>query len=184
MMVTEDSIYRIEAYLDGALGPAEAAALADRLDRDPALRRALEELRAHRAIRVAAWQNLEGTPDEVEQVAGRFKAAALRQQAAESRWRLMRWVSAAAAVAAIGFGVGWTGRTLMAPQAAPIPVAHTVPDDSGFRVAVTDAYGNVIAVQQFGSFDDARAFSRDLHEWQNRQERVVAGQVLLVGDRF
>ena len=183
-MVTEDSIYKVEAYLDGALPPAEAAELATRLERDPALRRTLEDLGAQRAIRVAAWQHLEGTPGEVEQVADRFLAAARRQQAAESRLRLVRWISAAAAVAAIGFGMGWTGRTLMAPQGAPAPVAHAAPDDSGFRVAVTDAYGNVIAVQQFASFDDARAFSRDLHEWQNRQERLTAGQVLLVGDRF
>ena len=54
-MVTEESIYRLEAYLDGALDSVETAKLLDRLEREPALRAALAELKACRSLREATW---------------------------------------------------------------------------------------------------------------------------------
>lgn len=184
-MVTEESIYRLEAYLDGALDSVETAKLAVRLEREPALRAALADLEAFRSLRGTTWEALEGTACEGAAVADRFVAAAVRRQETGRRLRTAGWISAAAAVVAIGFGIGWSSRTIMAPQpAAPMVRGAPPAAENGYRVALTDSVGNVIAVQRFGSFDDAQRFTRDLNEWQDRREQLTEGQVLLVGDRF
>ncbi len=181
-METEKTIYQLEAYLDGALQPEAAEALADRLQREPSLQKLADELRTQRALRSHVWASLEGTASEAEAVATRFAAAARQWETSERRWRSLRWISAAAAVILLGFGIGWTGRALM--HSPVMPGSIVTSEEGGYRVAVTDTDGNIIAVQQFGTIDDAQRFSQELQDWQDRRQRLTEGQILLVGDRF
>lgn len=183
METSSDQIELLEQYLDGALEPAAAAALEARVSADAALRRALEQLRLERDLRVRVFASLEGDDRDANAAAERFAASVTRRESMRRLARMARFAAAAAAVVLIGFGIGWTGRSALQPAPAPIaPVAQG--ETAPYRVAVTDARGNVIAVQSFPSIEEAQRFSRDVQDWQDSRRQLREGRVLLVGDRF
>jgi anti-sigma factor RsiW len=186
MTGVDSELEQLEAYLDGALAPGERAALEERVDRDRALAEELDELRAARMTRAAVWGSLEPTQIEIERLVAFVGAAARRDEVWRKRNNALKWVSAAAASILIGVGAGWFGRTVMAPSApAPLTPMATAPMEQNlFRVAITDESGNVLAVQKFDSIDSAREFTSDVQQWQQRQQQVQDGNLILVGDRF
>lgn len=195
MAVAEADIELLETYLDGELSPHEARELEERLQRDPRLAMELDELRAERAMRAAVWHHLEGDDRTVAQVQSNLDRALLREQVREATWRrrsgALRWVGAAAASIVIGIGLGWTGRALMddnrtapGPSLASGPAPAVTVEGGGYRVALTDEAGNIVAVQRFDSLEAARQFTVDLRQWQQRREQVRTANVVLVGDRF
>lgn len=177
----EEQLELLEACLDGELPSGEAESLRARLGREPGLAAELDQLRAERASRVAAFAGMEGD----EGIADRLIARARVQvdAPAKRQWR-MPWRYAAAAAAAclvLGFVAGQWLDMQDAPGITRLtPVAH----ESSYRVAITDEDGQVIAIQKFDSLEQATEFSDDLRQWQERQEQIRNGQVIVRSAHF
>jgi hypothetical protein len=190
MPMTEQDQQLLDAHLDDALSPIDAEHLRIRLAAEPDLAAALQDSRAERAVRQAAWQ---ATESETSADSSALVDRVLRAgRAHERRRRLIRGSGAVAAAAAC-FAAGWFGRGVEAPQAVPTvarmgtPAPRTpVAGPGTFQVALTDAAGNVLAVQTFSQLDEARRFAADLTAWQSQQQQPLAqpGRMLLISDEF
>ena len=195
----------LESYLDGELSPAEIVGLERRVRAEPDLADALARLNAEFAVRQAVWKSLEPTEPEQLRLA-RCVAASTRHVAVRHRLaRLSRFAGAAAACVAVGFLAGWVGRgnaTAHAGTSGPSeinrarlvqPVNGTGPGTTGgaeetaaadpkaaepyvYQVALTDADGNITAVQKFDNLKDARNFAAEVGRWQARQLQLQDGQ--------
>jgi anti-sigma factor RsiW len=177
--VSDEDLELLENYLDGALPPGEAERVSRRLALDPVWARALEQLRAERAVRHEAWRSME--PDaETADAAGR---AAVDNALHADRWarasRLARRASAVAAGLLIAFAGGWVAR-----GRAPAPAAPTSPPVE-IQVALTDEGGRIIAVQHFSDPRRAREFAEDVGRWQSgRRQQEQPGDFSQVSDEF
>jgi anti-sigma factor RsiW len=180
MAANEDQLERLETYLDGALSPDEVAALRGRLEREPFLTAALDQLRAERAVRVSAFATMEGD----DALAGRLISQArsrVPEAPGRGRWgAALRYVVAAAACLCIGFVAGQLIEKLNHTTLPFTPVSQ----ESSYRVAITDDAGRVIAIQKFESMDEATEFSEDLRRWQERQEQIRNGQITVRSASF
>jgi anti-sigma factor RsiW len=168
--ITETDLELLETYLDGEVTGADAGALQHRLQAEPELSMALDDLRAQRALRQSVWQTLEPDQKTADQLTWRIRGAMQTQQQAPARrtwntWQFARFGSAAAACIVLGFFVGWVGRghhanvsTVVAPQSNPDQSVAQVQ-----MVPVTNEYGQVVAWQPFKDPNDAKAFVEDLH---------------------
>lgn len=173
----------LESYLDGELSSAELQSLQQRLSGDTELSAALSRLSDDFATRQAVWTSLEGTPAE---------SAALSRQVVRSIRRAGFWersrhyVRAGIAVAAclICFTAGWIGRGTTATaaekphvQPAPLAEAHA---PLVFQVALTDAEGNIQAIQKFETLEAAQEFAAELSKWEAEQAQRQFGHALLM----
>ncbi len=191
---TETDLDRLEAYLDDALDPPEAAAVRARLAADADLSAVLAGLRAERADRAAVWASLEPDDRAIEQLCWRVKgavAAELRPATPAGRswaaridpWRLSRITSAAAACVVLGFFGGRLGRGPTPPPAVaasnpPAAMATATvggPVDAAVDVPITDEYGRLVASQKFRTADEARQFLSDLRAGRDGDASAVAG---------
>jgi hypothetical protein len=178
----------LESHLDGALDPAEDAALRARLTAEPELVDALEGLRADRTLRRTAFASLEPDGLAVERLAWRVRgavAAELNRQAAPAArrslpwgwfrldpWRLARIGGAAAACVVLGFLGGRLGRgpgaastVAVTPTSVVAPVVGRPSPaiaSTGVDMPITDEYGQVVDRQHFDSPEQARRFNDDL----------------------
>jgi anti-sigma factor RsiW len=190
-MVNDTDLELIEAYLDDALSTDDVEQLDRRLAYEPQLAAALGKIRTQRALRTMAWMSREPSAESSEQLAGRIASAIRQRQAART---LARWARAAGALAAcilFGFVAGWIGRgraepaTFHAMPAGAISHAAMTLDSSGvYQVALTDDGGNVLAVQRFARYEDARQFAADLSGYEARRRQVQQGRAVLVSDKF
>lgn len=183
---SDEDVWRIEAHLDGALGPAEAEELARRLAAEPDLAALLETLRAQREVRLAAWAAGEPAPDEAQALATRAVAAAVGAERWRRSVRTARRATAVAALVMVAFAAGWTVRGKVPPaQSAQGRAADSRPWAHGgghlsFPVALTDERGNVIAVQHFDDATQARQFADDVGRWQTAPRQRTRGAELVI----
>jgi hypothetical protein len=179
--VTEIDREILETWLDGELEPPRAAALQIRLATEADLSALLAELRDERQIRQAVLAALGPTPAHAERIADRI-CADLPQPAA---WRIGPFVRTAWALAActvLSFGLGWLVRGGGESARAPQPAMQVTP--AVYQVNICDESGTVIGVQHFNSPEQARQFSEDIERWQERQEQLRSGLVVVRSARF
>jgi anti-sigma factor RsiW len=181
MDVREDDLEMLEAYLDGALSPAETDAINARLRGGGALNDALEELRRQRETRVEAFTRFEPTETETDAVATAILAKARPVVVGRigRGWRYAIAATAAAACVLIGILIGRAGNTGPAKPSNPDIVAREI-----YEVALRDQTGKIIAVQQFNSVEEAQQFASDLVKWQQNGNRLASGHFVLTADRF
>ncbi len=187
--MTDEPAEILELYLDGELPAHEASAVQRRLAAEPALAAQLEESRALRALRAGFFAAIE--PDDaaadraVENIRRRIgRPLHPGPQAAPDHatlpWQWIRIGIAAAACLAVAFMAGRVARlgniAADRQQGAPVPVSY--------QVSITDESGAVLGIQKFKSLEEAREFSDDLHRWQERQEKLLSGQITLRSGSF
>lgn len=176
--MNETELDILETWLDGELGPVEANDLQKRLTGDPELSAALAGLRHERELRSAHFSAIESSDSESHDFLNRVEANLARRR----RWILYaqfaRAAGAIAACMAIGFGVGWIGRGSPATPANPTAASPV------YQVNISDESGRVIGVQHFNSADQAREFSDDLGRWQEQQEQVRNGYLVVRSRNF
>jgi hypothetical protein len=54
----------------------------------------------------------------------------------------------------------------------------------GYQVALVDQNDQVKAIQTFDSLEKADEFTRDMKQWQERQQQLRQGAVVIVADQF
>jgi hypothetical protein len=176
MSASDQELEALDAWLDGA-GEAPSA--------PPEL---LTQLRGERAARAAVWASLEPSDAEVDRfvdrIASQIRRDGMRRQV-RGPWR---FAAAVAACAAIGFSGGWllrgkqpAGHIVAASQSHVAPGVEAVVT---YQVALTDEKGRVTAVQNFDSLEQAREFTRDLGQWQERQRQLRDGAAVIVADQY
>ncbi|MFI5380032.1 MAG: anti-sigma factor family protein [Tepidisphaerales bacterium] len=176
--MTETELDILDTWLDGELGPIEAGELQQRLAANPELLAAQADLRRERELRAAHFAASEPTDAENHDFLNRVEANIARRR----RWTLYhqfaRTAGAIAACVAIGFGIGWIGRggpSSTANRTAPAPV---------YQVNISDESGRVLGVQPFSSPDQAREFSDDLRRWQDQQDQIRNGYLIVRSGNF
>ena len=176
--MTENELDILETWLDGELGPTEGMELQKRLAAESELSAALAGLRQERELREAHFAAIEPTDEQTHDFLDRVEANIARR----GRWmlygRFARVVGAIAACMAIGFGVGWIGR-----GGSGTPANRTSPS-AVYQVSVSDDSGRVLGVQHFNSADQAREFSDDLRRWQDQQEQIRNGYLVVRSGKF
>lgn len=193
-MVNETDLELIEAYLDDALTPDEVERLDRRLNTEPELSAAMGALRGERLMRTFVWQIQQPADSAADRVTARVVSEVRRRD--RMRWR-GRWSRVAGAVAAcilFGFVAGWLGRgraQLLDESAMDRSAVHAISHTamslgpSGvYQVALTDDAGNVIAVQKFARYEEAKQFADDLATYEARRRQVQQGRAVLVSDQF
>jgi anti-sigma factor RsiW len=201
-MLTDQDLELLEAYLDDALTADEVEQVAHRLSDDPALLAALQSMRAERTVRAAVFTSLEPTPAEADAISNRIIRSVRRSRLIGIGWRASQFAAAAAASILLGLGGGWFiwGRGHLSPSQAMPTVAvnnigsvapQTVGDSTianlppgPYQVALTDEHGNVLAMQKFDRFDEAKQFANDLGQAEERRQDVQNGKAMLVADHF
>ena len=115
------------AYLDGELGPDEAAEIEARLDRDPEARARLEALSCQKALlREALSELTAGAPRNLKTARLEKRlAAALHRRIAPRRalFNAGPWIRSGAQIAAgcAFVAIGWWGHASWSPQSSGIP---------------------------------------------------------------
>ena len=195
-MPIDADLDRLEAHLDGALDPAETAALLFRLSTDADLTASLDGLRAERADRAAVWASLEPDDRTVEQLCWRVRGAVAAELSPPAvprpQWwsftpdpfRVARFSSAAAACLMLGFFGGRLGRgpaptpsvaSSLDPVALTQPTPGSAVADGPVVVPITDEYGRVVASQPFPNAAQARGFLDDLHRAREAPSTATGG---------
>ena len=187
----------LEAYLDDALTPAQVQQVAQRLGAEPELAEAMHELRARRAMRLAAWRSMQPAEAQVDDVILRVARRVRRQAFGRRAFRVVR-VGAAVAAAIVVFCAGWLTRGsansgLQAHEAPAVginrvhPTRATIsmsPASGPFQVTLRDQGGQVISVQRFAAADEAREFAQNVMQFEARRAAARQGSAMLVSDRF
>lgn len=194
MSVSEQDLELLETWLDGALEPAEASAVAARVAGEPALGLMVEELRQQRSLRAVVWQSME--PDQLSadrvawQIRGAMADRSVPRSAGFSPFRLARWGSVAAACVVLGFVAGRSGQPVVMPTAVdskqPAMQVAAAPDHTGQQpivVPVTNEYGQVVAWQKFQNSDDARNFTEDLNRAHGNAQTPANPNIKLVDEQ-
>jgi anti-sigma factor RsiW len=195
-MIDDIDLGLIDAYLDDALSPEEVERFDSRLSREPELASALHAARSQRAVRGAAWQSVRPTEAAADWLARRIVGEVRSRQRARIWGRWTRVAGAAAACLLFGFVAGWMGRGRAdVPSGAhvvPVSQVQSVAHNSGvsvdasgvYRVALTDDSGNVVAVQKFTKYEDARQFANDLAVYQARKREAENGRTMFTSGEF
>lgn len=201
-VMTESDVEILEMYLDDALSDQDLAAVAKRLADEPVMAAELERLRGERDLRRQLFASMEPTDAAVERLLGRVDESIRRRTWWERQLKWGRWATAAAACVVFGFTAGYLGRSTSPQQGTGIAVNPTAPveqvADSGehgqinfvgrvagpAQVQLTDDSGKVVAVQHFESMDKAKEFANDIQAWQERQQQMRNGNVIMTGGKF
>jgi hypothetical protein len=156
----------LELWLDGELDVAQGAALQSRLAAEPELALALAELRHQRQERAAFLSALEPSEAEARRIADDILAG-VRQRRRLWIGPRLRAAAALAACVAIGFSLGWMGRSVFANAASPVAETLRV-----YRVDILNENGTLIASQTFNSAELARQFRDDLDRYWRQQPEL------------
>ena len=148
----------LSAYLDGQLGPDEAAEVEALLDDDPEKREAFEEMARHKALIAEAAEALDGGPANLRtaQLERELTRALERRASPPARFAPPRWVAQVAAAAAL-VSFGWLSHdytSLRAAENVPSYVsdavgAHRVFAESGPYPLEFDATSASLAANWF-----------------------------------
>lgn len=176
--MTENDLQMLEIWLDGELPPAEAQDLQARLAGDAPLAAGVAELRQQRELLAGIYAAMEPDEAAIDRVNRRIRTSLEQRRRFAWRMHIVRTAGAIAACAAIGFGVGWIGRGGMNMSATPAAAPHK------YQVNIADESGQIIGTQHFSSPDQAREFSEDLKRWQEQQDQIRSGHVVVRSARF
>jgi anti-sigma factor RsiW len=197
MSSTEHDVELLEQYLDAELPTDQAEQLRLRAGSDPTLNATMQRLRQQRALRREGFGALEPSPDQVDALLARIDRAVAQHRVWTLRTIALRRITAAAACVLVGVGVGWMGRstlvnddfrlpertahsaisgtnTISQPLVGQYPAysttqrSHPWADADGYKVAITDAFGRVIAIQRFKCLHEAMEFSKARDELPTR----------------
>ena len=180
MELSDNDLQAMDAVIDGNASADEVEQVRA-LTSDPAVAFVMEQLRADRTSRVAAFASMEPDNAAVERFHWRLNAELADARSAERAtlrgggWSLSRVGSVAAACVAVGFFGGWIGRGAPLRPSKTVqpyevsdnrfqqpPVATNTPADE-ITVPVSNEYGQVVAFQKFRNSADARSFTEDLN---------------------
>lgn len=180
----------LEGYLDDTLSPARVQQVSQRLQSEPELAATMHELRAMRTLRIAAWRSLAPSEAQAADVAWAVNRFIDKDRRRRAYARTLR-VGAAAAAAICVFVTGWFLRApskgVMAHETSGVaPVSMVAAQDAApaFQVTLIDGAGEILPVQRFAKFDDAREFAHDLIQFETRREEAREGGAAMVSDRF
>lgn len=187
-MITENDLQLLEEYLDGELSAEESDRLQIRIKAESELAVALDQMRQQRSLRRQAWQGMEPTAVQVDQLLDRVRSTARRRELWHRPLRALRFVSAAAACLVLGLIIGRYGKS-PAPVLSPVTDSAVVrvqnPGTSNPRfydVQLTDSKGQVVAVQRFNTAEEAREFTEDLRRLQQRPDDVRDDHVVTASE--
>lgn len=163
---SEQDLNLLESYLDGELPGDERDALTGRLETDSALSAALEGLRAERFIRIEAFESLEPDDRSAQQFAWQLtQSLKLGRSPVDAQARPgrrvqagLRIVSSVAAAIIVGFGIGWATRGWEFGGGASNSLSPTQSTVVDFRVPITNDQGETIALEDFESPEQVRAY--------------------------
>jgi len=166
-MVSDRDIELLEAHLDFELDPAESAALEQRLAAEPELRDRLQNLRQHRAARLAAFESWQPGEEETGLAIEALEASIARRtwfQSLVHSWP--RLAVAAACIAMFATGMWMRDNLAGSGQVSSIRIAQPVglPVSSGvngrplIEMRVLDPSGQPIDARAFSSIDAAEAY--------------------------
>jgi anti-sigma factor RsiW len=186
MLLADSDLELLESYLDGELSVAEDEALRDRMNIEPALASALENLRAERDARRSAFSAMEPDDATVERF-NRHASREIQRLDREFFWqrtsKTLRIVSAAAACLVIGFSIGRiadSGVLNHQPGDRNRPsVAAAEAGANAVEVVLTDDRGQEIGVQRFPTREKANEFIHDCDSWQQRQRLLHDANVIM-----
>ena len=174
--MSDEELELLETYLDGALALPEARRVERLVAREPAWAEALEQLRAERGLRQAAWASFEPDGSLADRAGRDVVRRAVQAERAARAARFARRALAVAACLLLAFAGGWAARGYVSP-------APTLARE--FQVALTDERGNIIAVQHFSDPRQARQFAEDVGRWQaGRRGDDDAGDFSQASDEF
>jgi hypothetical protein len=205
MTVNENDVELLESYLDGELPMSECEGLWRRLAVEPALSNELERLRSEGAVRQVVFSSLEPSDEVLAQLQRNIFKGARKQTFQAVYNRYVRVIGSVAACLLFGFAVGWWGhdRYPMFLHGAlsggsggsvagisdfgivPVraPAAPAAPSGK-YVVNVRDGSGQVIATQQFNTFDEARQFADDFAKAQASRSASHDVPAAPVSDKF
>jgi len=173
MAVNENDCELLHCYLDGELPVAECEGLWRRLAVEHDLTTELDRLRADHGLRSVVWSTLEPDDHAVVRLQSRVMRATRREDILSMGHRVLRLVTAAAALILFGFTVGWLGRDRVTPvpyAASPTPasqvrsagmVGSPVPTNK-YIVYGLDKSGKRIPLKQFDTQEEAYQFIQDM----------------------
>lgn len=187
MSLSERESDLLQEYLDGEASAEDAQRVRERLAADAEWIEAGKALREGREMRAAVIGAIEPTEAEAGKLAERIIAATKRRRDRGGLNRIGRIFAAVAACVALSFGAGWLTRgkqTTSPNHLAGIPQGQPATASAAYQVTLTDAQGQVIGVQKFGSLEQAKEFAHDLRTWQERQQKMREGAAVLVEDQY
>jgi hypothetical protein len=208
-MLSDSDRHLLEAYLDDGLSVWEVQRLDTRLGEEAELVAALDQVRAERAHRIAAFNAIAPTVSAADRFAESLIASVHKARRKRRHMRIIRPLAVAAACLMIGFSVGriagWghvdsetnvleeqsgtLGSSVSTLAAHGHSDAHLVihapgPQETGpYQVAVMDEHGKVIAVQKFTRLEDAQEFAREFSQYQARRQQIQQSP-MLISDQF
>lgn len=167
-MVSDQDIETLDAMLDNQLTSQEQVAVEARLAGDAEFSRLLGQLREDRRMRASAWESLAPTELTVDDAIQRFEQSLDRRswfQSLVSQWPRMAVAAACVAMFAIGMyfrdEYAGSGRSPM-HMTQPVNMVFENPNGALSRprleLRVNDPSGQPVAIQQFGTLEEAENY--------------------------
>jgi anti-sigma factor RsiW len=185
MAVHDNDIDLLYSYLDGELPVPECEGLWRRLAVEPELTAELDRLRSEHALRQEVWGACEPTDQAVALTENRVLRAARRHDWMSTGNHMLRVLTGAAALIAVGFGFGWSGRN-HANSVAQVNAPFVQQQQAGsgkFLVSLRDDTGRVVQIP-FDSLDEASHFADDLEQSQRNRQAAESPAVVPAMERF
>jgi hypothetical protein len=205
MAVNDNDVELLDSYLDGELPMSECEGLWRRLAVEPELSRELDRLRADAATRQIVFSSLEPADDILASLQRNILKSARKESLRATYNRYVRRFATIAACLLFGFGFGWWGHTAypnfahnwMGPSGTTgmaglgdglgLPTVRAVQPAAPhgkFLVNIRDGSGQVIATQQFDTYEQAKQFVDDYSKSQAARSESHGTPVAPVGDKF
>jgi anti-sigma factor RsiW len=187
MAVNDNDIELLDSYLDGELPMSECEGLWRRLAVEPELAAELDRLRADAATRQIVYSSLEPADDILASLQRNILKSARKESLRATYNRYVRRFATIAACLLFGVSIGGNssmasaGNTLLG--VAPVTSVPAAPHGK-FIVNIRDGSGQVIATQQFNTYDEAKQFVDDYAKSQAGRSESHGSPVAPVGDKF
>jgi anti-sigma factor RsiW len=184
MAVHDNDIDLLNSYLDGELPVPECEGLWRRLAVEQELAAELDRLRSDHALRQDVWGACEPSDQAVAMTENRVLRAARKHDWLSTGNHILRVLTAAAALIAVGFGFGWSGRNHANSVAqANAPYVQPQASSGKFLVSLRDDTGHVVQIP-FDSLDEASHFADDLEQAQRNRQAADGPAVVPAMERF
>jgi anti-sigma factor RsiW len=205
MAVNDNDIELLDSYLDGELPMSECEGLWRRLAVEPELAAELDRLRADAATRQIVYSSLEPADDILASLQRNILKSARKESLRATYNRYVRRFATIAACLLFGVSIGWWGNATYPTFAhgwltpggnssmasagntllgvAPVTSVPAAPHGK-FIVNIRDGSGQVIATQQFNTYDEAKQFVDDYAKSQAGRSESHGSPVAPVGDKF
>jgi anti-sigma factor RsiW len=202
MSVNDNDLELLDSYLDGEMPMSECEGLWRRLAVEPELSAELDRLRAESAVRQIVYSSLEPADEILAQIQRNILKGARKQSLMATYNRYVRVIATVAACLLFGFAFGWwghdrypmfahgwltgSGNNSIATIGSPFTIAPVAPaaPQGKFIVNIRDGSGNVIATQQFNTYDEAKQFVDDYSKSQAARNDTHGTPAAPVSDKF